>query len=53
MTTKTRPAADRTAPRVSEGARRIGRHGIDDRAAQEDDCRDDDGLEDEGHPPTG
>ena len=35
-----------------EGAGRIGRDGIDDRAAQEDDHRDDERLENEGRPPT-
>ena len=35
-----------------EGPGRIGRDGIDDRAAQQDDHRDDHGLEDEGRPPA-
>ena len=52
ITTRTRPAADRTAPRVSKGRRRVGRDGIDDRATQPDDHRDDHRLEHERRPPT-
>ena len=39
-------------PERVEGAGRVGRDGIDDRATQVDDHRDDQGLEDERRPPT-
>ena len=52
MTTRTRPTADRTAPTVSKG--RVGSAGSGSSmpAAQQDDHRDDQGLEDEGRPPA-
>ena len=52
ITTRMRPAADRTAPRVSKGRVGVGRDGIDDVAAQPEDHGDDDRLEDERGPPT-
>ena len=51
MTTRMRPTADSTLRRCRR-AGRIGRQGILDAAAEEDDGHDDQRLEDEGRPPA-
>ena len=46
------PTADRTAPNASNGRVGSGGERVDDPAAEQDDQRDDRGLEDERGPPA-